>query len=69
MRWRDIEQEPPTLADANASGKVLGLFHWCVIEIYFRGPWHGAIAWMPLSELPPFEGKEACHEQQSRPKD
>lgn len=62
MRWRDIEQEPPTLADADKRGKVLGLFTWGVVEIYFRPPWQGAIAWMPMSDLPPFQ-KEACHEQ------
>jgi hypothetical protein len=67
-QWRDIEQEPPTLAAATEVGKVLGLFPWGVAEIFYRGPWHGAIAWMPYSELPKFKRKEA-HDEQPRPKD
>jgi hypothetical protein len=62
MRWRDINTEPPTLSAATDCGKVLGLFPWGVAEMFYRGPWFGAIAWMPLSELPAFT-KEARHEQ------
>jgi len=69
MRWRDIEHEPPTLADANQWLKVVGRYpDGGVLEIHFRPPWWGIVAWMPYSELPPFERKEA-HDEQPRSKD
>ena len=70
MRWRDIEQEPPTLADANQRLKVVGQYpDESVLEIHYCPPWWGIVAWMPYSELPKFKRKEAHDEQQPRSKD
>ena len=55
MRWRDIRFEKPTEADGDKLGSILQLLDTGSICRWTWNSTAGAVAWMPISELPAFE--------------
>jgi hypothetical protein len=54
MRWRDVRFEKPTEADVDEFGGILQLLDTGSICRWNWKSTLGAIAWMPISELPAF---------------